>query len=197
MELPIYELILDDEALGLYTISLVKDPATERAWFAFSAQDRNKTHIKCNILEDGEQRRVLAVIARADFPFYRYMDGMEFYATFPKETIQKMAQKFLKDGFQNMVNVEHRENSYISGVEMTQLFIKDISKGINPKGFEDIEDGSLFAEYKIENDEVWEAIKAGIFTSVSLEGWFETRLVKDKVEVIDDMDLFFNELDKL
>lgn len=196
--LPIYELVLDDDCLGLYTVSLVKNPATETSWFAFNKQEEP---IKCSILEDGEQRRVLAVIARADFPFYRIIDGFEFYAMFTKETIQKMAQKFLKDGYQGLINVEHQENSYIKGVEMTQLYIKDTEKGISPKGFEQIEDGSLFAEYKIESDEVWEAIKAGIFTSVSLEGYFTPKetdiefMVEE--EPIDAMDEFLRKLDLL
>lgn len=198
--LPIYELVLDDDCLGLYTVSLVKNPATETSWFAFNKQEKEEP-IKCSILEDGEQRRVLAVIARADFPFYRYINGFEFYAMFTKETIQKMAQKFLKDGYQGLINVEHQENSYIKGVEMTQLYIKDTEKGISPKGFEQIEDGSLFAEYKIESDEVWEAIKAGIFTSVSLEGYFTPKETDIEFmmeeEPIDAMDEFLRKLDLL
>ena len=109
--------------------------------------------------------------------------------------------KFLKDGYQGLINVEHQENSYINGVEMTQLYIKDTEKGISPKGFEQIEDGSLFAEYKIESDEVWEAIKAGIFTSVSLEGYFTPKETDIEFEVeeepIDAMDEFLKKLDLL
>ena len=83
-----------------------------------------------------------------------------------------MSQRFIKNGFQNAVNIEHRENSYVDGVEMEQIFVKDVEKGVNPQGFENIEDGSLFAIYKVNNDEVWEGIKNGVWKSVSLEGIF-------------------------
>lgn len=171
MELPIYEIVMDG-CKGLYAISLVKDPATMVSWLAFSKDQPQQ--LKCSVLNE-EERRVLAVIARADFPFYRYIDGFEFYAMFSKETIKQMAQKFLKDGYQNAINVEHNPDGYIDGVEITQMFIKDSAKGISPKGFEQIEDGSLFAEYKIENDEVWANIKAGVYTSISVEGFFNVK----------------------
>lgn len=173
MELPIYEIILEDGVEGLYAIALVQSPATEISWLAFSKDDKKPNYLKCSILDE-EERRVLAVIARADFPFYRCIEGQEFYAMFSKETIKQMAQKFLKGGYQGFVNIEHTD-TYVDGVEMVQLFIKDTSKGINPKGFENIEDGSLFVEYKIENEDIWQAIKQGIFTSISLEGWFNMK----------------------
>jgi len=169
--LPIYEIVMDG-CEGLYAIALVKDPATMVSWLAFSKDQPQQ--LKCSVLNE-EERRVLAVIARADFPFYRYIDGFEFYAVFSKETIKQMAQKFLKDGYQNAINVEHNPDGYIDGVEITQMFIKDSAKGISPKGFECVEDGSLFAEYKIENDEVWANIKAGVYTSISLEGFFNVK----------------------
>ncbi len=46
----------------------------------------------------------------------------------------------------------------IDGVVMVEYFIKDTEKGINPKGFEDIADGSLFVTYKIEDEKLWDEI---------------------------------------
>ena len=43
----------------------------------------------------------------------------------------------------------------------------------HPKGFEDYKDGSLFAEFKVNNDEIWEEIKKGTFKGFSLAGVFE------------------------
>ena len=187
MNLPIYEVVLDEGCEGLYTISLVKDPATMVSWLAFSKEQPQQ--IKCSILSE-EERKVLAVVARADFPFYRMIDGFEFYAVFTKDTIYKMAQKFFKDGYQKSVNLEHNSDAYVDGVEIVQAFIKDSAKGINPKGFEQIEEGSLFVEYKIENDEIWEAIKNGVYTSISLEGFFN---IKPTGEVYEELDLITNE----
>lgn len=166
--IPILEMTIEDEENGLYAISLVKEPAMEVSWITAN----KPMSIKCQIVEE-EQRIVICVIARANFPFLQYSpDWGYFYALLSKDTIKKMTQKLLKDGYQNAINIEHRPNSFIEGVEMQQIFIKDVENGLNPVGFEDIEDGSLMAVYKIENDEVWSAIKQGIFTSVSIEGLF-------------------------
>ena len=201
MNLPIYEVIIDDNAEGLYAIALVENPATEVSWLAFSKeQDKTPQSFKCSVIDE-EEKRVLAVVTRANFPFYRLIDGFEFYAMFSTETIKQMAQKFLKKGFQGNVNIEHT-NTYVDGVEMVQIFLKDTAKGINPKGFEEIEDGSLFVEYKVENEEIWQAIKQGIFTSISLEGMFNIKPT-DKVynpykeiDSVEDLENYLNELNK-
>ena len=75
-------------------------------------------------------------------------------------------------GFQNNVDTNHDEN-YVDGVNLVQMFIKDSENGISPKGFEDYEDGSLFAEFHIENDEIWEQIKNGTYKGFSLAGVFD------------------------
>ena len=66
----------------------------------------------------------------------------------------------------------HNEEQMVSGVNLIELFIKDIEKGINPAGFEDIENGSLFATYKVNNDEIWNEIKSGNYAGFSLQGYF-------------------------
>lgn len=178
----LYDLILTDEVVGMYTISLVDRPAMEVEWYAFS-KDTEVQDIRCSIIDDGMEHKVMVVIARAGFPFPRLNeDGELFYVRFSAETIKKIAQKFLKDGYQNCINIMHRNNTYVDGVEMEQLFIKDVEKGIDPKEFTEVEDGSLFAVYKIENDEIWTAIKNGTFTSVSMEGFFRPVEVTDEPE---------------
>lgn len=44
--------------------------------------------------------------------------------------------------------------------------------GISPKGFEDIEEGSLFAIYKVKNDALWKKIKEGEWNGFSMEGYY-------------------------
>ena len=118
---------------------------------------------------------------RCDFPIYRYTKEIgEFYITYSADVIKQMSQKMFKDGNQNNINLMHQEGSDVDGVEMFQCFIKDDEKGISPVGFEDIENGSLFAAFKVENDEVWKSIKDGTFSGYSLEGCFELELVEDE-----------------
>ncbi len=106
-------------------------------------------------------------------PIYRRdPSGYEYYVSYEAETLRKMAEKYLKMGLQNNVDLNHSEN-LVDGCYMVQMFIKDSINGINPKGFEDYKDGSLFAEYHIENDDVWNEIKKGTFKGFSLMGVFD------------------------
>lgn len=176
--LPIYEISIDG-ATGLYAVALVKRPAMLSTWQVFADQEQK---IKFAVTDE-EQHKVLAVLCRADFPIYRYSDTMgEFYVLFTKETIEEMTQKMLRDGFHESINVEHDDDYYIDGVELTQIFIKNSAKGINPAGFEDIEEGSAFCEYKITSPEVWDAIKRGVFTGISLEGFFNLKEIAASIQ---------------
>ena len=130
-------------------------------------------------VENEDKHIVRGVIMRADFPIYRVgISGFEYLIEYDKETIRIMAEKYLYDGFQNNVDTQHN-NKLEQGVNLVQWFIKDTENGINPKGFEDIEDGSLFAEYKVNNEEIWQQIKDGTFKGFSLAGFFDTVLVEE------------------
>lgn len=176
--LPIYEISIDG-ATGIYSVALVKRPAMLSTWQVFADQEQK---IKFAVTDE-EQHKVLAVLCRADFPIYRRSEEMgEFYVVFNKETIEDMTQKMLRDGFHESINVEHDDDYYIDGVELTQIFIKNSAKGINPAGFEDIEEGSAFCEYKITSPEVWDAIKRGVFTGISLEGFFNLKEIAASIQ---------------
>ena len=56
---------------------------------------------------------------------------------------------------------------------MFESFISDKTRGIQPmKGFEDAPDGSWFVSMLVENDAVWEQVKAGQVNGFSIEGIF-------------------------
>lgn len=176
--LPIYEINIDN-ATGLYAVALVKRPAMLSTWQVFADQEQPMKFA----VTDEEQHKVLAVLCRADFPIYRRSDEMgEFYVVFSKETIEEMTRRMLKEGFHESINVEHDDNFYIDGVELSQIFIKNSAKGINPSNFEEIEEGSAFCEYKITAPEVWDAIKKGVFTGISLEGLFDLKKIAAAAE---------------
>lgn len=179
-ELPIYELTVDEGAVGIYSIAVVRRPAMEARWQAFASQTEP---LKFTV-EDEEKRMILAVLVRADFPIYRRdADGTEYYVVFSKQTIEKMVRMMLANGFENTFNNEHRSETSIKGMEMVQCFIKNSSKGINPAGFEDIEEGSCFCQWHVTSDDVWSAIKENVWTGVSLEGYFNVKEpVADSIE---------------
>ena len=183
-KIKIYNATLPEDAIGLYTVSLVENPAFETEWLAFSKdkEEIDFQRLMFSVMGDEMQRKVMVVICRADYPILRKKGNELIYVVFSKDVIKEMSQRFLANGFQNSVNIEHKENSFVEGVEMEQLFIKDVNKGVDPQGFENIEDGSLFAVYKVNNDEVWEGIKSGVWKSVSLEGLFKMVEAEEEME---------------
>lgn len=167
--IPVFCATLETEECGIYRISLVDAPAVESNFVAYGKQAQAQ---KYSVLND-EKRLVRGVILRADFPIYRIDERLgEYYIVHSAEMIRQTAQKMLREHRNNEVNIMHEALTEVKGVEMVQMFIKDTNAGVNPVGFEDIENGSLFAEYHVTNDDVWSAIKAGTFKGFSLEGIF-------------------------
>lgn len=169
--IPLFEakIDMDDIECGMFCVSLVDEPATESNFLAF---DKDKKLIKYSI-QDDEQRKVFGLIMAADMPIYRIgKGGFEYYIVYSKETLSDMMEKYFAQGYQNNVDTNHNFELE-EGITLTQMFIKDTEKGVNPVGFEEYADGSIFAEYKIHNDEVWDAIKNGEYKGFSLAGYFD------------------------
>lgn len=186
--IPVYRALLLDDASGMQRISLVDSPAVMTDFVALAEKQRPVMFA----VTDADKRLVRGVVMRADFPIYRYskQDG-EYYIIYKAEDIRLMAEKYLADGNQNNVNLMHEAGSDVEGVQMVQYFIKDSENGISPAGFEDITDGSLFAEFHVHNDEVWEQIKDGTYKGFSLEGCFDLQPEQDKQAVkkaVNDLD---------
>lgn len=167
--IPVYNAIIRDEEDGMLKVSLVDSPAVMSDFQVLRAQERPALFS----VEDEERRLLFGVVMRADFPIYRVSpSGAEYYLVFKAGTIREMAEKYLLENRANDVNRMHMRDSDVEGVDMIQFFLKDTARGVSPAGFEDIADGSLFAEYHIVNDDVWAQVKAGAFKGFSLEGQF-------------------------
>ena len=190
--IPVYDALITDEETGMMKISLVDDPAVMSNFQTFA---RTK---QMYAVQDEEKRLVYGVVMRADFPIYRRDERLgEYYIIYKPETIRLMAEKYLAEGRQNDVNTMHSTD--VDGVQMVQYFIKDTARGVVPAGFDDIADGSLFAEFHVINDDVWEAVKAGEFKGFSLEGFFDLTPERDThtvEEIVDDLDGQFARISK-
>ena len=191
--IPVYQALVDAEDTGMLRISLVDDPAVQSNFVACAKQERRPLMYA---VQDEEKRLVLGVVMRADFPIYRRDEKMgEYYIVYKAGTIRTMAEKYLVEGRQNEVNTMHKDGSEVDGVNMVQYFIK--GGGLSPEGFEDIADGSLFAEFHVTNDDVWAAIKDGTYKGFSLEGVFDLAPERSKgyvEEIVDALDGVFSRI---
>ena len=174
-KLPIYRAIVgDDVETGMLTISLVDAPAVEVDFLYF---DEDKKPLSFAV-ENEEERKVLGVVMTADSPIYRRdSSGYEYYIVYDRQTIEKMAEKYIRQNRANNVDLDH-SFELEEGIYLNEFFIKDTAKGINPTGFENVNDGSLFAIFHVVNDTVWNAIKEGTFKGFSLSGYFDSELVQ-------------------
>ena len=186
-KLPIYKMFINDnDETTVNYVALVDSPAIERNWFAFSKQMTFKA--------DPIRKIITGALMIADLPIYRFSPSMgEFYVVFDKKEIEKIAQKFFKQGNTSNVNLMHDEKKIVDGVYMFESFIIDSSRGIKvPEGFTGITEGSWIASYKVENDDVWKQITDGKFQGFSVEGIFDMQIkgmsVEEQiVQVIDEI----------
>jgi hypothetical protein len=128
-----------------------------------------------NFAISNEDKRIISgPLMIAEKPIYRNDDQGEYYIKFSAETIKQIAIKYAKKGFQNNVNLMHDSGSVVSGLTLFESFICDTKRGIMPmQGFEDLPNGSWFGSFYVENDAVWNDVKAGKFKGFSVEGLFK------------------------
>jgi hypothetical protein len=182
MELPIYMLdisedLQDDSEVSF--VALVDKPAIRKNWNAF--KDVQKFQI---VSED--KHIISGCLMLADTPIYRRDETYgEYYVSFSKDTIVKIAQKFFKKGYQSNINLEHSPSMQVQGVTMFESFISDKSRGIAPmKGFEDAPEGSWFGSMYVENKDVWNEVKNGNFNGFSIEGIFNYKPKMNQKEMM-------------
>lgn len=164
--LPVYIAQIDNNEEGILDISLVDYPAVKRDFVLFS-QD------KMNFSIQSEEKRIISgVVMLADTPIYRKSPTAgEYYIVFTRDIIEMMVEKMSFEGKLNNITLNHN-GQLVEGVTLVELFIKDSSKGLNPSYLPDVTEGSLIASYKVENEDIWNQIKAGEFRGFSLSGIF-------------------------
>ena len=166
-ELPIYKIFVDpdlDDNSGVYSVSLVEKPAIQTNFIYFEEQ---KALIS---MSDDEKRIVTGVLLRPDILIYRNLPPFgEMYWTLEASSIETIRDKFHKQNNGKNVTIDHKLS--VEDCYLIESYIVDRDKGLLPSEFSDIEDGSWVVSYKIENDEVWNAIKVDkSFKGFSVEG---------------------------
>lgn len=158
--IPIYRVVLSDDADGITKMSFVKYPAVDINWIALAKDEE----VKSLMLFDEDKHIVTSVALRADYPIYRCGEQGEYYTIFTKEDIEKIVEKFFRDNKINNVNLEHSIN-----VNDCYLIESYFAKADNDFG---VKEGSWICSYKVDNPQVWSDIKNNKFNGFSIEGYF-------------------------
>jgi hypothetical protein len=207
MKLPLYVLDIDEnleDETSVFAVGLVLQPAIERNWHTFSAEEPAIEH-KFTVVD--EEKKILGgFLMIAEQPIYRKdEDGTEYYVKFTAESIARIVNKLAKSGKPLSFNLNHDDNLPVKGAYLLSHFIIDSKLGIKtPDGFTPAPDGSWFGYVKIEDDAVWEMAKTGEIRGFSVEGYFNDKKVDEadqkeyediKNKIINNME--FNKLKKV
>lgn len=184
--------INDVDATGIDAISLVDVPAVQRNFLCFSEERPVKLKF------DASKHIITGVVCLADTPIYRNNEEYgEYWVVFTKETIQKMVEKFSRDGLFKSVNLQHDDNKFVDGIYMVESYLTDKARGISPIEFNDIPDGSWIASYKVDNLELWdEIVNSGKLNGFSLQGMFELNPERFESEAKEEDETFDEWIDK-
>lgn len=190
---PLLRLTINGDEDGVNIISLVEFPAVERNFIQLSKE------VKLSLNE--EKRELLGVALIPNLPIYRRDEQGEYYITFNAESIRKIAIDFYKKLNVNMADVEHTHNLE-NGITYFQSLIIDKGQGICPTAFKDLPDGTWIVGCKVDNDEVWNAVKSGEVKGFSIDGYFHAEPEKqeekpEEKSTIDSLDDLFDWLENL
>jgi hypothetical protein len=167
-EVKVIEYTIDDSGyLGVHAMSLVENPAIEVDFVALSKTRK----VQQAAVEEGERKMVYGAVMLPEQLIYRVdAVGREYYCKYSKETINKIAQEYLKRNMHHNSNLEHEIP--IAGCTVVESWITEgqFDKSQN-FGF-NFPEGTWCIGMKIDNDEVWQSIKQGDVKGFSLEGFF-------------------------
>jgi len=169
----LFELTIDDDFLDeVFAISLVEEPAIESnfVWF-----DKEKVQFQ---KIDTEKRIVVGPVLIPNKKILRIDgEGQPYEVFFSPETIEKLAQGYLKKGYQSKSTLEHEKK--VSGVTLVESWIKTSKLDKSNSYGLNLPVGTWVGMFKVDNDEIWnDYVKNGEVKGFSIEGLFTHDLVK-------------------
>ena len=173
-ETRIVELVIADDSqeLAIDAISLVESPAIEQDFVFFGKEKNNLTFAKV----DEEKRMLISPALIPNKQIFRYDPNTDsdYYVYFSRETVRKASELYLKHN--NHHKATHEHNERVSGVLTVESWIIEDTKKDKSSlyGFS-LPKGTWMVKMKIENDALWQKIKAGELKGLSIEGYFTNK----------------------
>ena len=168
----IVELIIDekDKLSGIDAVSVVQSPAIEENFIAL-----NKHEVELKEV-DTEKKILMGAALIPDKQIYRRNEkGDEYYIFFSQDTVRKASELFLMNNNQNNATYEHDQK--LKGLSVVESWIIEDSKTDKSRLYNfDLPVGTWMISMKVNNDEVWNDVKAGKIKGFSIEGYFADKL---------------------
>jgi len=187
--IPIIELLIDElnDKPGVFAISLVDEPAIESNFVALNAHK-----VKMQIMNE-EKRMVLGLALVPDKEIFRKdSEGREYNIVFSKDTVRRAAELYLSRLRANNTTYEHSKQ--VDGVSLSESWIvEDKAKDKTSLYGIDAPIGAWAISMKVENDDVWQAVKDGKVLGFSIEGIFDEKPVDKYKEMWDRIESILND----
>jgi hypothetical protein len=167
-QIPTYLISMDDEESGVFAVSFVKSPATEKSFVALSEQ---KKVVK--LAKDNYKQILTGVVLVPDQKIIREDENGElYYIQFTAEVIEKIRDRMFERNYTHTTTSEHE-------IKLDKNFIVEAWTIIDPQkdkiaalGFPDELVGSLCLSYSVPDKKYWEEeILTGNKTGFSIEGF--------------------------
>ena len=166
----LYELLIEDDATDeIFAVSFVESPAIERDFVYMSKE------VKFASIDD-EKMLVAGPLLIPEKKIFRIDgEGNPFYVFFSKETVAKLARKFLRKKYNDEVTAEHDEK--VKNIHLVESWIIEQSAKDKSNAFGyTLPVGTWFGIYDVSgNPEVWQKVKDGTFKGFSVEAYVEHR----------------------
>ena len=135
--------------------------------------------ISASFAKVDEEKRMLvspALIPNKQIFRYDANTDSEYYVYFSPETVRQASELYLKHNNHHKATYEHKDR--VAGVLTVESWIKegDMDKS-KMYGF-DLPNGTWFVKMRIDNNDLWQKIKAGELKGLSIEGFFVDRMQK-------------------
>tara|TARA_R100001126_G_scaffold28284_1_gene15195 strand:- start:3538 stop:4437 length:900 start_codon:yes stop_codon:yes gene_type:complete len=180
----ITELVIsdDNEELSIDAISLVTSPAIEVDFVFFGKDKHNLTFSKI----DEEKRMLISPALIPNKQIFRYNPNTdsEYYVYFSTDTVRKASELYLKYNNHHKATYQHQDR--VAGVLTVESWIKEGDQDKSKMYGYDLPNGTWFVKMKIENNDLWEKIKAGELKGLSIEGYFVDKMEKMSKTVTDE-----------
>tara|TARA_R110000868_G_scaffold120421_5_gene319570 strand:- start:4593 stop:5156 length:564 start_codon:yes stop_codon:yes gene_type:complete len=176
----IVELVIENDADGIDAVSVVDLPAIESNFIALA------TDFEVKLAEvDAEKRILMGAALIPNKQIFRRIGDDEFYVYFSKETVKQASELFLKNGNQSNATLQH--DAKIDGMTVVESWIVDDLEFDKSKkyGFS-VPVGTWMISMKVDNEDIWQRVKAGEIKGFSIEGYFADKLEMQKEQELID-----------
>tara|TARA_R110002167_G_scaffold2151_7_gene10716 strand:+ start:832 stop:1494 length:663 start_codon:yes stop_codon:yes gene_type:complete len=178
----------NDEVLDVISSNLIKhmlfDQMKGEQNFSYDTDKAKNKDVKIeptkvNFALHEDQQMVVGPLMVPDKLILRVdEEGQPYYVFFSQKTITKIAEKMMKFGNNNSLNVEHDPNKPVDGYMTSIWMVEDVLKDKQQIYGFNFPVGTLMGQYKIEDLSVWQKVKDGEIKGFSVEGFFNDRFVQ-------------------